>query len=245
MGDGHGDLAVCPYQVDRVVMRHRWDQLAFLHWPYEPEIVQSLLPPGLTVETHDGKAWVGLVPFIMEVRSAKGRLLRWPFLFRETNVRTYVTGPSGEAGVWFMSLDASRLGVVPTARWTYRVPYFWSAMSAIRSGDTMTYSMRRRWPGSRRVSSRVAVEIGNRYQADELTAFDHYLTARWVMYGSWGKRLLMAHARHQPWVLYRATAEWEDGLVAATGIPQPSGEPIVHWSPGVDVEIGYPRRTGD
>lgn len=49
-------------------MVHRWDQLTFLHWDYDPDIVQRLLPEGLVVDTFDDRAWVGLVPFLMEVR---------------------------------------------------------------------------------------------------------------------------------------------------------------------------------
>ena len=44
-------------------MMHRWDRLTFLHWRYDADVVQRLLPAGLTVETFDGSAWVGLVPF--------------------------------------------------------------------------------------------------------------------------------------------------------------------------------------
>jgi hypothetical protein len=234
---------VCPHQIERVAMRHRWDQLTFLHWNYDPESVQSLLPPGLTAEPYEGRAWVGLVPFLMEVRSERGRALRWPFRFPETNVRTYVTGPGGEPGVWFFSLDAIRLGAVPTARGTYRVRYFWSDMDVKRSGTTMEYSSRRRWPGPCGAGSRVVVEIGDEYRPEELSPFDHYLTARWTMFGTWGRQLLMARAQHPPWQLHRATAEWSDDLVAAAGLPAPEGDPIVHWSPGVDVLIGYPHRV--
>ena len=48
-------------------MVHWWEQLTFIHWRFDPDEVQRLLPPGLTVETFDGSAWVGLVPFYLRV----------------------------------------------------------------------------------------------------------------------------------------------------------------------------------
>ncbi len=224
-------------------MRHRWDSVAFLHWPYDPDDVQRLLPSGLTVETYEDRAWVGLVPFRMEVSPPRGGSGPW-FRFPETNVRTYVRNSDGETGVWFFSLDADHLAAVVTARSTYRVPYFWSEMRVDRDEELMTYSTRRRWPGSRGASSRIVVEVGEPYLADELGDFDHYLTARWTLFGTWGRTLLIARAEHQPWPLHRARVDsWHDDLVAAVGVPRPDSEPVVHWSPGVDVRVGYPSRS--
>ena len=225
-------------------MLQRWDRLTFLHWKFDIKTVQALLPAGLEVEPFGGYAWVGLVPFFMEVSLPRLGAIPWLFNFPETNVRTYVRGPSEDAGVWFFSLDAERLAAVVTARTTYRVPYFWSKMNVWRQGDSMRYSTRRRWPGPRGIESRVELEIGHEYTAAELTDFDHYLTARWTLYGTWGGRLLMARAQHPPWPLHRARVlSWQDGLVAAAGLPTPTEAPIVHWSPGVDVRVGYPWFT--
>lgn len=47
------------------VMHQRWEQLLFLHWTVPPETVQATLPPGLFVDTHDGRAYLGVVPFFM------------------------------------------------------------------------------------------------------------------------------------------------------------------------------------
>ena len=55
----------CDMPVMRPVMLNRWESLTFLHWRYQPEVVQRLLPPGLTVDTFDGSAWVALVPFVL------------------------------------------------------------------------------------------------------------------------------------------------------------------------------------
>ncbi|HUP17406.1 MAG TPA: DUF2071 domain-containing protein [Acidimicrobiia bacterium] len=231
----------CPFVVDRVAMPQRWDRLTFLHWKYPVAAVQQLLPPGLVVESYDGWAWVGLVPFYMEVRLPRLGRIPWLFDFPETNVRTYVRGPSGDPGVWFFSLEAARLAAVVTARSTYRVPYFWSQMEVARDGQTMRYTSQRRWPHPGTVGSKVEIEIGDPYLPHELTDFDHYLTARWTLYGTWGWKLLMARAQHAPWPLHQArVVVLEDGLVGAAGLPAPTHPPVVHWSPGVDVKVGYP-----
>jgi uncharacterized protein YqjF (DUF2071 family) len=234
-------LPDCPFVLDRVAMLQRWDRLTFLHWKYPVAAVQQLLPPGLVVESYDGWAWVGLVPFYMEVRLPRLGRIPWLFEFPETNVRTYVRGPSGDPGVWFFSLEAARLAAVVTARSTYRVPYFWSQMEVARNGQTMRYMAQRRWPHRGTVGSQVEIEIADPYLANELTDFDHYLTARWTLYGTWGRKLLMARAQHAPWPLHRARVDvLEDGLVEAAGLPAPTHPPVVHWSPGVDVKVGYP-----
>ncbi len=222
-------------------MMHRWDLLTFLHWSYDPALVQPLLPPGLMVETFEGRAWLGLVPFRMEVRASRGPALPWISHFCETNVRTYVTAADGTHGVWFLSLDAARLAAVVTARTTYRLPYFWSDMSLTQQGSTMTYDCRRRWPGPRNASSRVRIRIGEQFQPDELTERDHYLTARWRLYSHQRRGFRAALAFHEPWALHRAELlELDDQLFRAAGLPDPQGEPILHWSPGVEVRIGLP-----
>jgi uncharacterized protein YqjF (DUF2071 family) len=129
----------CRVPVDRASMIHRWEQVTFIHWRFDPEVVQRLLPSGLTVETFDGAAWVGLVPFYMRVALPKSRSVPWLSRFAETNVRTYVHGADGTSGVWFFSLDAARLGAVVIARKTYRLPYFWfeDEHRACRSDDVL------------------------------------------------------------------------------------------------------------
>jgi len=48
------------------VMHQRWAGLLFLHWPISPAMIQERLPEGLFVDTFEGMAWVGVVPFFME-----------------------------------------------------------------------------------------------------------------------------------------------------------------------------------
>ncbi|HVF05098.1 MAG TPA: DUF2071 domain-containing protein [Frankiaceae bacterium] len=222
-------------------MVHRWSQLTFLHWSYDPALVQDLLPDGLTVETYDGRAWVGLVPFHMTVRAPGVPALPWASYFPETNVRTYVTGPDGINGVHFFSLDAARLGAVLAGR-GLNLNYRWSRMRLGRRGDVVRYTCDRRWPGPP-ARNDTEVEVGDPIPAAELTEFDHYLTARFRLWTTLGGRPVRMQAYHPPWPLRRATVRrLDDTLIGAAGLPAPAGDPVVHFSEGVDVRVGPPRR---
>jgi uncharacterized protein YqjF (DUF2071 family) len=224
-------------------MIQRWETLTFLHWRYDPAAVQRALPEGLEVETADGTAWVGLVPFLMRVALPRGP---WLFTFCETNVRTYVQDAAGRSGIWFFSLDAADLPAVVTARTTYRLPYFWSRMTLARdlAARSVTYTCARRWPGPVHPRSRVTVHVGDLRSPSDLAPLDHFLTARWLLFSVVGPRRRFARAWHPDWPLHQArAAAVDDGLVEAAGLPRPEGEPLVHFSPGVDVRIGRPQRS--
>lgn len=243
----------CPFTIERAVMRQRWERLTFLHWAYEPDAVQALLPAGLSAERCDGSAWVSLVPFFMRVTTGRrGIGVPWASYFPETNVRTYVRDAAGRPGIWFFSLDAARFGAVATARTTYRLPYFWSSMRIDEdtAAGTTAYTCERRWPGAHgagsrgRATSRVAVRPGEPIAPAELDARDHFLTARFRLFSPVRVGApRSARAWHLPWPLRRAELlDLDDTLLTATGLPAPAGEPLVHYSPGVDVRIGPPER---
>jgi uncharacterized protein len=53
--------------------------------------------------------------------------------------------------------------------------------------------------------------------------------------------LALAHAEHPPWPLRPAeVVRLDDALVRAAGLPDTVGEPVLHYSDGVDVKIGRP-----
>ena len=227
--------------VERAVMTMHWDTLTFLHWPYDPDAVQRLLPPGVTVQTYEGRAWMSLVPFAMRVTLPGVPVAPWLGHFPETNVRTYVTGVDGTEGIWFFSLDAARLAAVVAARAAYRLPYMWSKMTIARVGDVVTYQCRRRWPGPRGASSEIAIRVGSPYANGELDELDHWLSARWHLYSAMFGRVWAAKAEHERWPLQRAEVlHLDDRLVTAAGLPSPAGQPITQFAETVGVRVSIP-----
>ena len=222
-------------------MTQRWTNLAYVHWRYEPSVIQALLPEGLEVDTFDDSAWVGLIPFSMcDVGVPKLPPVPYFGDFPEVNVRTYVKR-NGVPGVWFFSLDVNRLAPALVARTTYLLPYCWGRASNELSDDVLTTTVRRRWPDI--ASTRIQVRVGDAIA--ESNELENFLTARWGLYSRGiGKSLMYAPVDHEPWPLQRAELiSLEDTLIMAAGIPAPQGEPHVMFSPGVSVRIGLPTRV--
>ncbi|MET0262695.1 MAG: DUF2071 domain-containing protein, partial [Rariglobus sp.] len=115
------------------VMYQSWRHLLFLHWQWDPAAIQATLPAGLHVDTFDGHAYLGVVPFWMdEVRprffpSTPG--LSW---FLELNLRTYVHTDDGTPGVWFYSLDCNNPVAVQLARSLFSLPYVHARQTGVR-----------------------------------------------------------------------------------------------------------------
>jgi uncharacterized protein YqjF (DUF2071 family) len=221
----------------------RWQTFTFLHWAYDPADVQRLLPPDLEVHTHGGLAWVGLTPFMLRDFHPPGLpAIPWLSSFPETNLRTYVLDSNGLDGLWFFSLEADELATVLGARTLLQVPYQWAAMS-VEAGSRITYRSRRRWAPA--AGHDIVVEPGSPIAAEELGERDHFLTGRWRAFTKIAGYLVTVPVEHQPWPLWSVRVEQvNQNLLTAAGLPPPQGEPLAHFSPGVDARFGPPRWSG-
>jgi uncharacterized protein YqjF (DUF2071 family) len=219
-------------------MTQAWTRVTYLHWPYDPAEVQTLLPPGVAPDTVDGVTWIGLIAFEMRHVGVLG-VPPVPYLsdFLETNVRAYTVDQAGRRSVVFLSLDASRLLPVVIARTGYRLPYIWSSMRMRQRGDQLTYTTHRRRSD---VTSQLRVRVGDAITADPL---DNFLTARWGLHSRWYGATAYVPISHGPWPLRAAELmEYDDGLVQASGLSAPLGVPRVLYSDGVEVRLGTPNR---
>ena len=198
----------------RPVMKQAWRNLAFLHWEIDPDVIQQTLPPGLFVDTFDGQAFIGIVPFYMRrVRPVYLPSVPGISFFLEVNVRTYVYDENGTPGVWFYSLDANQWLAVKIARSLYKLPYFHATMAANRysatpSGDTLDvrYSVQRK--GSESASQFVYRGQGALRTAEPGTlAF--FLVERYVLfaYSAETNTLFSGQVHHPPYTFQDAESD--------------------------------------
>lgn len=221
-------------------MAQTWSHLLFAHWEVDAALVQASLPPGLTVDTHDGRAYLGIVPFHMRnIRPMGMPPFPWLSYFLELNVRTYVHDEAGIPGVWFYSLDCSQPAAVWLARTQFGLPYFHAHMRASRKRDGLIeFSSRRRSSvDSARFRYRVAAET----QLATPGSLEFFLLERYFLYSVQNGRLLRGQVHHQPYSFAPVTErEMQiEGMIPA-GIP--CEQSPTHWvaSAGVEVEVFSP-----
>jgi uncharacterized protein YqjF (DUF2071 family) len=222
-------------------MAMTWHDLMFAHWSVPADAVRMHIPRQLEIDTRDGQAWLGIVPFGM-----RGTRLRCtPSLsgisaFPETNVRTYVVA-EGKPGVWFFSLDAASRLAVRAARAFFHLMYYDARMRLeIDSQGWVCYQTCRTHRGA------APAELMARYRpmGEPYTAapgsLDSWLTDRYCLYAADSRgRLFRGEIHHPPWPLQPAEAQWErNTMTAQLGLSLPDTPPLLHFAKRVDV-VGW------
>jgi hypothetical protein len=234
-------------------MAQSWHDLLFAHWPLPAEALAPLIPPGLTLDTFDGRAWIGVIPFRMSGVRLRGLPpIPGAGAFPELNVRTYVTdaptgalaGEGGKPGVWFFSLDAASALAVRVARAWFRLPYYRARMRCEADGDGIRYESHRTVD-----AGGTAADFAARYRPTGAPAppttgsLEHFLTERYCLYAKDRRDgLRRAEIRHAPWPLQPAEAEIDlITMVAPLGLSLPDEAPRLHFARDLDVVVWTPQ----
>ena len=223
-----------------IVMRPKWRELLFLHWPIEAQVLAPLLPPELEIDTFEGQAYIGLVPF--QMRDSRPAFLpeiglrHWTDDFAEINVRTYVRHKGQNPGVWFFSLDAASLPAVIAARLWFKLPYFWARM---HTGAHGRYNSRRLWPQPKPAQCRLKYLVEDEEpQRAEAGSLEEFLVERYLLYSKRGSQLFCGRVSHEPYRIRRAQVlVLQENLIAAAGIQVLGAPGLAHYSEGVDVQV--------
>ena len=225
-----------PMPEGRSVLRQNWKKLTFMHWSVEPEVLQRHLPEGLDLDLHDGKAYVGCIPFVMEkVRPAGLPSVPGISTFGEFNIRTYVTR-NGIPGVFFLTLDAQSRVTCFYANRKYGLAYR-HAKASVKGTLEAGYE----W-SSTRTKGGVGLE-GSAVKTSEVRqaepgSLEYFLFERYSLYTSHKGRLHHGYTHHVKWWYADATADVVRNTLVESyhlGIEDATQPEWVHISEGVEV----------
>jgi uncharacterized protein len=227
------------------IMTQSWHDLLFAHWPVDARTLQEKLPAGLPLDTFDGQAYLGIVPFHMTNVAPRG-VPSIPFVsaFPELNVRTYVT-LHGKPGVYFFSLDAGSSLAVTAARTLFGLPYYAAEMSVQETNGGIRYRSRRATHMDHVAEFEAACKPIGPVQMPRPGTLEYFLTERYCLYtvdDAFRARRLDIH--HWPWPLQTAVADITVNTMAdAAGIRLPSTAPLLHFARRQDMVAWAPREA--
>jgi uncharacterized protein YqjF (DUF2071 family) len=207
-----------------------WRDLLFAHWPMPPDALRPLIPPPLELDLFDGEAWLGIVPFRMtHVRPLGLPLPGEAFAFAEVNVRTYVRGPDGTAGVWFLSLDGQHRAGAAAARLAFGVPYRYARVTSRIDDGWIRFASRHDGspPAELRASFRPVGPV--RHAAPG--SLEAFLTNRLTLFARRGGQVWRGDIHHGPWPLQDAELEVErDTMASSHGLSLPATPPVLQFA---------------
>lgn len=226
-----------------------WSRLIFMHWSVPVESLRPHVPPMLDIDTSDGHAWLGIVPFTMTgVRARFTPALPGPGAFHELNVRTYVTHED-KPGVWFFSLDAASRLAVEAARFGFNLAYFKARMSLTEHDGSVEYASERVDARGQAASLRCSYRGEGAPSRTTPGSLEDFLTSRYRLFASElpprePRRLWVGEIDHEPWQLAPASCDVRHNSMAAPlGIDTPADKALLHMAEPITVRAWRPRRV--
>ncbi len=170
-----------------------WNKPVFLHWSVEPNALQAMLPAELELDTHQGKAWISLVPFTIVIKPRY--LPSFPLLstFDEINLRTYVKY-GGKTGVYFLNIEAGKRASSWVARTLSGLPYQYAKMQH-RDGLITSANPRQ--------NNRLHLRYEEGKRIAQPSATDLWLSERYTLFTVKNRRVTTYDVHHKPWSLYQ------------------------------------------
>lgn len=226
-------------------MHQNWGKLLFIHWRIDRDALRPHIPADLQIDTFDGSAWIAIVPFTMwDIRAFPPFVPPVPGLssMHELNVRTYVT-IENEPGVWFFSLDCNSVAAVVGARSLYYLPYFNAEIDLDQEGDEVNYRLVRTDAPPALFSA--TWTIGESLPASQPGGLEFFLTERYCLYSEHAGKLYRSRIHHRQWPLKKATVQsFSSTMIESLSLPPPQGEPLLHYTEELGVEIWSLKNVG-
>ncbi|MEC8541573.1 MAG: DUF2071 domain-containing protein [Candidatus Thermoplasmatota archaeon] len=239
-----------PFQMPsrKHALTQEWRELTFMHWEVDVKKLVPHIPDGLEIDTYRGKAYVGIVPFIM-----KNVRPRWSFsvpfvsTFPEFNVRTYVK-KDGIAGVFFLTLEAQSIITCKYATSAYGLPYNYAKGNVAKEENQVTWRTKR---NSGEMALSGVTDITGPVEEAKKNSLEEFLFERYSLYTVKRNRVMRGYTHHKKWQYQSAEVVLSENSLTESfdfGIKDHLSPDFTHFSDGVHVEtysIEISERIGD
>jgi uncharacterized protein YqjF (DUF2071 family) len=220
--------------VSRKPLTVRVEDVCFCHWPVDADALERTIPPWLRVEQTAGDAWITAIHHTVARVSAFGVDLGTPA--QSVTVRTYVTGPDGQRGLYFVAAfttDPVASAAGPLLRLNYRDG------RVDRRGADGGHRTERALDVDGQRALTVRYTPGDESTAAPPDSLPAFFVERFRVFGNGplGAKLV-GHVGHDPWELGPIEATVDGGLLPVLDLPDPVGDPLVHYSPGNELGVG-------
>jgi uncharacterized protein len=211
-----------------------WHQVIFAHWKVAAPSLIPLLPAGLKLDLFNGEAWVSLVAF--SIKRLRPRFFPpFPPLsnFHEVNMRTYVLR-NGKPGIYFLSIEAQKLGSALMAKLVTGLPY---VHSKIKRAERL-YTAKNKVLGFH-----LHAEYTPWHPITAKSGLDRWLTDRFCLFHELGKNIYSHDIHHQDWPLKSIDIKALDVQYQFKELIINSKADLYHYADGVQVPTWGKRKT--
>jgi uncharacterized protein YqjF (DUF2071 family) len=177
-----------------------WKDVLFLHTPVEPDMVNPLLPNGLSLDLISGYAWISVVLFT--VNDSRMRLMPvLPLLpaFNEMNLRTYVKRDH-IPGIYFLQIKADSEKAVLVNRMMTKLPYQYAQ---ILKTPAFHYFMT-----AENENNLLDIDFQSGPFYHDVPNLDRWLTERYCCYQDDDSNLYRYNIHHPKWLLYNVQTNY-------------------------------------
>ena len=186
---------------NQYLLLQNWENLIFMHWAVNKNILNQYIPKGLKLDLYNGQAYVGVIPFMMKnVRPRWGFSIPFISDFPEFNLRTYVR--SGKVkGVFFLTLDAQSIITRMFASNFYYLPYKYSR-GFIKREDNIYYWKSKRLIGDYNLEGSCE-GLGEYFYASR-GSLEEFFFERYYLFVLANKKIRKGYIHHDPWKIKKA-----------------------------------------
>ena len=208
-----------------------WRDAIFLHYKVDKDLLKQFIPIDLELDIFDGDAWVSVVAFTMIKARPKNLPSFSPISdFHEVNIRTYVR-KGDKAGVYFLSIEASKFLSTLIAKNVSGLPY---RSSNISREKLKTFTSRNSYYNDLLLIEYKVEQNSSKTKFDK-SDLDKWLTEKYALFQDYQNALIKYEIHHSEWPLNKIEIKNFDIRYDRFASLINNKPDLVHYSDGVQV----------